>query len=478
MGHKKGESRDQKILFPDTIDDYIENNNPVRFLDAFVEHLDAKRLEFKYADAKQTGRPPYDPKDLLKLYIYGYLNRVRTSRRLEKETYRNVEVIWLMRGLKPDFKTIAEFRKNNKSVFKKIFREFNKLCRKMNLFGNELLAIDGSKFKASNNKNKNYTENLLKIKLNEIDEKIDKYFKDMDELDEEESENNLSIEELQKKISNLDEKKEYFQKLNRKIKNMGERQISLTDPDSRSFPNKYKVDVGYNAQIAVDEKHHLIAEQDVTNNVNDTNELSKISINAKHELSVEKIKVVADAGFSNVKEIKACEGNGIEAYVPIKHTSINIKRGLFSKDDFKYNAKKNCYICPAGEILYKKFERNEKRRNKRRDLIYYLTNNKCRYCPIKDKCTSAKYRRITRTPEDYVMDLMHERLLKHPHILKTRKEIVEHVFGTMKFWNEQDHFLMRGLEKVKSEFSLSALAYNITRVINIMGVERMIEALG
>lgn len=478
MGHKKGESRDQKILFPDTIDDYIEKNNPVRFLDAFVEHLDAKKLEFKYADTKETGRPPYDPKDMLKLYIYGYLNRVRTGRRLEKETYRNVEVIWLMRGLKPDFKTITEFRKNNKTVFKRIFREFNMLCRKMSLFGNELLAIDGSKFKASNNKNRNYTENLLKIKLNEIDKKIDKYFKDMDELDEEESEYNLSTEELQKKISNLKEKKEYFQKLTRKLKKSEERQISLTDPESRSFPNKYKVDVGYNAQIAVDEKHHLIAEQDVTNNVNDTNELSKISINAKQELSVEKIKVVADAGFSNVKEIKACEEAGIEAYVPIKHTSINIKRGLFSKDDFEYNTKKDCYICPAGEILYKKFERNEKRRNKRRDLIYYLTNNKCRYCPIKGKCTSAKYRRITRTPEDYVMDLMYKRLLKNPNILKTRKEVVEHVFGTMKFWNEQGHFLMRGLEKVKAEFSLSALAYNITRVINIIGVEKMIEALG
>ncbi len=476
MRHKKGDSREQRILFPDTIDNYIEENNPVRFLDAFIEKLDTKRLEFKYADPMQTGRPSYDPKDLLKLYIYGYLNRVRTSRRLEKETHRNIEVMWLLRRLKPDFKTIANFRKDNRALFKKIFREFNLLCRKMKLFGNELLAIDGSKFKASNNLGKNYTEGFLKRKLDEIDEKIDEYFQEMDELDKEENEDNISSEELQDKISNLKMEKEYFQGLSDKIKDRGEGQISLTDPDSRAYPKKYKVGVGYNVQIAVDDKHHLIVEQDVTNKVTDIDELSGIAIKAKEELSVEKIKVVADAGYCNAKEIAACEESGIEAYTPRINTSRNEKRGLYTKDMFKYDKERDCYICPAGNVLDRKFQYNEKRRNKRRDLIYYTTTM-CNECLKKKSCTTDKIRRITRSPEDHAIDAMYERIKENPGIMNRRKGIVEHVFGTVKFWNEQDSFLMRGLEKVKAEFSLSALSYNITRVINIVGVKRMIAAL-
>jgi len=476
MGHKKGEPREQIILFPDTIDDYIEENNPVRFLDAFIENLDMLKLEFKYADPMSTGRPPYDPKDLLKLYIYGYLNRVRTSRRLEKETHRNIEVIWLMRGLKPDFKTIADFRKNNRKVFKEIFREFNILCRKMNLFGNELLAIDGSKFKASNNLGKNYTETLLKTKLKEIDKKIDEYFQDMDELDEKENEDSISSEELKEKILDLRDEKEYYQELSDKIKSKGESQISLTDPDSRAYPRKYKVGVGYNAQIAADDKHHLIVEQEVTNKVTDVDELSKMAIKAKEELSVDKVKVVADAGYTNAKEIESCDEANIEAYTPRRHSSRNENRGLYTKDVFKYDKGKDCYICPAGNILNRKFQYNEKRRNKRRDLIYYTTTM-CSDCRIRKSCTTDKIRRITRSPEDHALDAMYERIKKNPDIINKRKEIVEHIFGTIKFWNEQDHFLMRGLEKVKAEFCLSALSYNITRVINIVGVKRMIEAL-
>ncbi len=476
MGHKKGEAREQGILFPDTIDDYIEENNPVRFLDAFIDNLNMKKLEFKYADPKETGRPPYDPKDLLKLYIYGYLNRVRTSRRLEKETHRNIEMMWLLRGLKPDFKTIANFRKDNRILFKKIFIEFNILCRKMKLFGNELLAIDGSKFKASNNIGNNYTENLLNTKLKEIDKRIDEYFQDMDELDEEENEDKISSEELQEKISDLKGKKEYYQDLSDKIKDRGESQISLTDPDSRAYPKKYKVGVGYNAQIAVDDKYHLIVEQDVTNKVTDIDELSGMAIKAKEELSVDKLKVVADAGYCNAKEIKACEECGIKAYTPRINTSRNDKRGLYTKEMFKYDKRRDCYICPGGKKLVRKFQHLEKRRNKKREVIYYLSTE-CRACSEKKNCTTDKVRRIMRSPEDHSIDSMNKRIARNPGIMSKRKEIVEHVFGTIKFWNEQDNFLMRGLDKVKAEFSLSALSYNITRVINIVGVKGMIKAL-
>ena len=244
----------------------------------------------------------------------------------------------------------------------------------------------------------------------------------------------------------------------------------------KSLEKKYKAGVGYNAQLAVDDKHHLIVEQDVTNKVTDIDELSRLSIKAKEELSVDKVKVVADAGYTNAKEIEACDKASIEAYTPRKHTSRNENRGLYTKDDFKYDKENDCYICPAGEALTRKFQYNEKRRKRRLDLIYYTTI-KCNGCPEKERCTTAKIRRITRTPEDHAIDAMYERIEKNPSIMKKRKEIVEHVFGTIKFWNEQENFLMRGLEKVKAEFSLSAISYNITRVINIVGVNGMIQAL-
>ena len=477
MAYKKGDSRKQTILFPPAIDDYITEENPVRFIDAFVEYLDLEELDFQRAEAASTGRPPYDPRDLLKLYIYGYLNHVRSSRRLEKETYKNIEVMFLLRKINPDHKTIADFRKDNLNSFKKVFREFTILCRKLNLFGNELMAIDGSKFKASNNKDKNITKKLLETKLKEIDEKIENYFQKMDELDKEESDKpEMSVDKLHEKISQLRDRKESYKKLSRKMKMSGETQISLTDPDSRTFPKKFGVDVGYNSQVAVDEKHHLIVEQDITNAVTDIDQLSGIAIKAKEALSLDKVKVVADAGYCNAKEIQTCDENGIEAYTSRIPTSINKNKGLYTKDAFRYDKKLDCYFCPAGKKLTYRFQSTEKRRKQRRDVLYYI-GSECKKCSQKHLCTKADARRITRCPEEHSIDLMNERVKKRPEIIKKRKQIVEHVFGSIKFWNGHNHFLMRGLEKVKAEFSLFALSYNVTRAINLVGVKRMIEAL-
>ena len=477
MSYIQGSTRNQVLLFPEVIDEYITEDNPVRFIDAFVENLDLRSLGFKRAEPAETGRPAYDPADMLKLYIYGYLNRVRSSRRLEQETHRNVEVMWLLRKLQPDFKTTADFRKDNAKAFKGVFREFTLLCRKLDLFGKELVAIDGSKFKAVNSKNKNFTEGLLKKKLKETDERIEKYLKELDEWDKKESDiHRPTSEDLKEKIAHLKDRKKYYKSLAKKMEASEDSQISLTDPDSRAFPRKFKVGVGYNVQTAVDDKHDLIVEQDVTNAVTDIDQLSDMAIKAKETLEVENLKVVADAGYCNAKEVKACEDAGIEAYTPRIPTSTNRKKGLYTKDMFQYDRKKDCYHCPAGKKLTYRFQRNEKRRHTRREVIYY-EGVSCRTCSQRPLCTVRDTRRIQRCPEEHAIDRMYERMKTHPEIMKKRKQIVEHPLGTIKFWNDQGHFLMRRLEKVRAEFSLSTLAYNIKRAVNVVGVEKLVKAM-
>jgi len=478
MSYVSGVSRDQVLLFPEAVDDYLTEENPVRFIDAFVEGLDLKRLGFKKSIPKNTGRPPYDPSDFLRLYLYGYLNRIRSSRSLEKETHRNVEVMWLMRKLRPDFKTIADFRKENRKAFKKVFRQFNILCLELDLFGKELVAVDGTKIKGVNSIYRNYPKSLLQKKLQEINEAIEGYLKDIDETDQ--RENDLPVltpEELKKKIEALKGRQESYNQMMQEMEETGESQVSLTDPDSRSFPKKFGVKVGYNAQVAVDGKHHLIVEQEVTNAVTDIDQLSSMSLKTKESLGVDTLKVVADSGYCNAKEIEACEDANIEVYAPKINTSKNPKKGLYGKEQFRYDVNNNCYYCPAGSKLTFRFESYEKRRNQRRRVLYYKGES-CHACSQKALCTESKDpRRITRCPEEGSIDRMNERIMQHPEIMGKRKQIVEHPFGTIKFWNHQNYFLMKGLEKVNAEFSLSSLAYNMKRVINILGVPKMIEAL-
>ena len=474
MDYIQGTPREQSLLFPEVIDDYITEDNPVRFIDAFVDSLDLEDLGFQRSQPALTGRPPYDPGDLLKLYIYGYLNRIRSSRRLEKEASRNVELMWLLHKLTPDFKTIADFRKDNHKAFKHVFCQFTLLCRELDFFGGELLAIDGSKFKAVNSKHRNFTKSKLKKRLEEIDAKIDKYISELDAADQQEADcPKPTKEELTEKIEQLRERKDRYGELMEEMEARGEKQVSLTDPDSRSMPKSPKVDVGYNVQMAVDDKHKLIVEQDVTNAVTDDDQLSGIAIKAKGALGVSHVRVVADMGYYHGYEIKTCEKEGIEPYVSKPLTSANRKLGLYGKEKFAYDPEKDRYLCPGGQALMYRFETTELGRR-----IRYYTTTACRNCKIKEQCTRNKAgRRITRWVHEHILERMQERVEANPALMRRRKQIVEHPFGTMKHWNDQGYFLMKGLKKVRAEMSLSALAYNINRVINILGVKQMIETL-
>ena len=474
MSYIEGTSRYQSVLFPESLDEYITPDNPVRFLDAFVDGLRVEDLGFGHSVPEVTGRPPYDPRDLLKLYVYGYLNGIRSSRKLERECGRNVEVMWLVRKLTPDFKTIADFRKENRQAFEGVFRQFTVLCQGLDLFGGELVAIDGSKFKAVNSTDRNFSRAKLEKKLQEIDEKIEGYLQEMDRADQEEEDPpGVSVEGLKDTIEKLTARKGRYEEWLRELERSGESQISLTDPESRLMPKTPRGDVSYNVQVAVDGKHHLMVEQDVTNAVIDSSQLFAMAKRAKDILGTEQLSVVADMGYYHGDEVKACEETGITAYIQKPNTSANTKLGLFGKEQFVYDAAQDCYRCPAGEQLRYHFETEELGRR----IRYYWTTA-CSRCQMKPRCTRNKeYRRITRWVHENLLERMEERVKANVDVVKQRKQIVEHPFGTIKFWNDQRHFLMRGLEKVRAEFSLSALAYNMKRAINIVGVRGLVAAV-
>lgn len=330
MDFIRGVSREQGVLFPERLEDYISEENPVRFIDAFVENLDLEALDFQRTTPAWTGRSPYSPQDLLKLYIYGYLNKVRSSRKLEQETHRNVEVMWLLCKLTPDHKTISDFRKDNRNAFLGVFRSFTLLCRQLDLFGGQLIAVDGSKFKAVNNPNRHFTKDQLKKRVQDLDKKIDQYLQDLDACDAKEastpSKDKTSLED---KIKKMKEKQTTYTHLLSDLEERGENQVSLTDPDSRSMPKSPKAKVGYNVQTAVDDKHHLIVEQDVTNEANDKAQLSKMSIKAKETMGVEELNSAADRGYYTGEEIKVCEENNITPYVPKPDSSSTKSKGLY-----------------------------------------------------------------------------------------------------------------------------------------------------
>jgi transposase len=476
MDYIEGSNRDQMTFFPQSLDEYVSDDNPVRFVDAFVENLDLVNLGFKHSALMETGRPPYHPSVLLKLYIYGYLNRVRSSRRLEQESHRNVEVIWLTGKLMPDHKTITNFRRDNRQAIREVCRTFTRFCREMDLFGGDLIAIDGSKFKAVNNKGRNFTDRKLKKAIQDIEKKIDAYLDELDENDAmEPDEHKPSVGELKEKIQRLKERMEKYKGLKKKMEDSGETQISLTDPDSRSMPlaGGPRTQVAYNVQISVDEKHKLIVDHEVTNDVTDRNLLSQMAIRAKEALGVDEIDVLADMGYYDGQQVKECLEEDITPYIPKADTSANKQLGLFSKSDFNYDPEQDCYWCPAGQILTFRFQTTEKDR----DIKYYASST-CSQCPIKAQCTRSKDgRRISRWVDEDLLEEMERRVQENPEIMKLRKRLAEHPFGTIKYHWDQGHFLMRKLPNVRAEMSLSVLAYNIKRVIKILGVSRMIEAL-
>ena len=474
MSYIEGHSRDQTTLFPEVIDDYISEDNPVRFLDAFVDNLNLKELGFKNAIENATGRPPYHPGDMLKLFIYGYINRIRTGRTLEKGTHCNLEIIWLIRKLKPDFKTICDFRKDNQQAIKKVCREFILLCRRLELFSAELVAIDGSKFRAVNSSERAYSKKKLEKIIQRIDKQIEDYLKTLALSETNESSyKKTSAEELKRKIQHIRQRKQKCQKMLTQLETEHKTQISATDPDSRLMQTSNGIKSSYNVQIAVDSKHKLIAAQDVTNDVVDRNQLSNMTIQAKQNMNAEQFDAVADMGYYHGHEVQTCLKAGITPYIPKPYTSANTKQGLYGKERFKYDAQNDCYICPAKQILNYRFTTREKNRT-----IRYYTATACKHCQLKSKCTRNKEsRRITRWINEDILESMDKRVTANPLMMEYRKQLVEHPFGTMKRWMDQGYFLTRGLGKVRTEFSLTVLAYNIKRVINIIGVKNMVAAL-
>jgi transposase/CheY-like chemotaxis protein len=453
----------------------------VRFIDAFVSSLNLGELGFVRAEPAATGRPGYEPGDLLRLYIYGYLNRVRSSRRLEVETQRNVEVMWLLGKLTPDFKTIVDFRAHNAQAITAVCKQFVGLCRHWDLFGAELVAVDGSKFRASNSRNRIFTVKGLRKRLERAEEMIGAYLAELDENDRcEESaptSRRLSEAELQEKISKLKQRQQRYQELQKKLEQEQATQVALTDPDARLMHQSSAQGggsvVAYNVQSVVDAKHKLIVAHDVTTGSSDQQQLTRMAITAKQVLGIERLEVVADQGYYDGDEVAACEQAGIEAYVPKPQTSKNLKRGLFTKRDFAYDAQADRYRCPNNQWLeYRGIQTDDGRRVK-----YYLTEA-CAACELRSRCTEAKGpRHIKRLVNEEALERMAARVAAQPHKLEQRKALVEHPFGTLKRGWNHGHCLLRTLPKVAAEFSLSVLTYNLRRVLNILGPERMIAGL-
>jgi transposase len=478
MGCIYGANRHEEIRFPERLDDYIAAENPVRFLDAFVDHLNLTTLGFQRAQPAVTGRPAYDPADLLKLYLYGYLYRLRSSRRLEQETHRNVELMWLLKKLRPDHKTIADFRKNNLVPLRQVCREFTLLCKQLELFAGELVAIDGSKFKAVNAKERNFTPDRLAKLLQQIDQRIEGYLKDLDGQDTQDeagTPGGAVAENLQAKLEALQQRKLLYADVQAQLEASGATQLSLTDPESRAMKlgKGRGTEVCYNVQTAVDSKHKLIIANDVTNDTGDRACLSPMALQAQDILGGT-FDAVADVGYYHGEEVKTCLEAGITPYVARPVTSANQKLGLFSKDDFTYDGATDTYQCPAGEQLTFRFATVQQGRH-----IRYYATAACRACPLKQQCTRNKGgRRLTRWVDEHLLEEMEQRVRSRPEVMKQRKQLVEHPFGTMKRWWDAGYFLMRGLEKVRTEFSLTVLAYNLRRVLNLVEMPRLIAALG
>jgi transposase len=472
----EGEDRLQIVLLPHCLDDYVTENNPVRVIEAFVDELDLTTLGFEGVVPEATGRPAYHPATLLKIYVYGYLNRVQSSRRLERETQRNIEVMWLTGRLTPDFKTIADFRKNNGPAIRATCRQFVMLCRQLDLFSEAVVAVDGSKFKAVNNRDKNFTPNKIQRRMEQIETSIDRYLSALDAADRQEGEvAQAKAVRLKDKIAALKQQMQQFKQMEVAVRTAPNQQISLTDPDARSMATSGKGTgiVGYNVQTAVDVEHHLIVAHEVTNVGHDRTQLVPMALRAQEAMGNEEITVLADRGYFNGDQVLACENTGVLPCVPKTLTSSSAKRGLFTRQDFVYDAEKDHYTCPAGEHLTRGFVRSDRRG----DVDQYRHLTACFTCPLKPKCTPDKLKRIKRWKHEGVLDAMQARLDRMPDAMGVRRQTVEHPFGTFKSWMGSTHFLTRTLKRVRTEMSLHVLAYNMKRVIAIIGVGPLLQAI-
>jgi transposase len=475
-GFVAGMDRGQATLLPECLDDWVDDSNPVRVIDAFVEMLDLRALGFTSVNPADTGRPAYHPSIHLKLYIYGYLNRVHSSRRLEREAGRNVEVMWLLGRLAPDFKTIADFRKDNGPAIKKVCARFVEVCREMGLLAKASVAIDGSKFKAVNNRDKNFTQAKVERRRKQLEESVARYLAQLDSADRQDPSEVVTLKKMRykEKLEKLKSEMAKLAAIEKQVLAAPDKQVSFTDPDSRSMATSGRGSgvVGYNVQTAVDTVNHLIVAHEVTNVGSDRSQLANTAQAAKEALKVEKLEAVADRGYFNGEEIKACEDAGVTVTLPKPMTSGAKAEGRFGKQDFVYLAEEDIYRCPAGEQLTHRMTTVENGQNMRR----YWTNT-CRACPLKAKCTKGPERRITRWEHEQVVEAVQERLDKNPGAMRTRRETVEHPFGTLKMRMGATHFLCKTLPKVATEMALCVLGYNMTRVLNIVGVKPLLATI-
>jgi transposase len=467
-GFIEGENRQQSTLFPERVDDYVGEDSVVRVVDVFIDRLDISGLGFKTEHA-DTGRPGYHPRTMLKIYVYGYLNQVHSSRRLEREAKRNVELMWLTGRLSPDFKTIADFRRHNGEAIRLVCREFVMLCRKLDLLS-DTVAVDGSKFKAVNNRDKNFTKAKMKRRIAEVEASIERYLEQLDEADT--SAPTEDQHRIKDRIAALTEEMDRLKKLEVRMLESPDEQISLTDPDCRSMKSRGAGIVGYNVQTAVDVETHLIVAHEVTNVGIDRRQLGPMAIKAQEILASDNtITVIADQGYYRGEELLVCEEAGITAYVAKADTSGKRDKGEFTRKQFRYIPEDDEYECPAGERAIYRFTRTEAGKQIRR---YW--SSACSSCSIKSKCTPSDYRRISRWEHEDVVERAEARLTSYPEAMRVRRATVEHPFGTLKQWMGSG-FLTKRKHNVSTEMSLHVLAYNMKRAMNLVGAKAILDAI-
>lgn len=463
-------------MLPERLEDYVGEDNPVRFIEGFVDRLDMAGCGFVRSESKVKGRPGYDPRDLLKLYLYGYSNRIRSSRMLERACGINLEVIWLMRRLRPDHKTIAEFRRLNPKAFKQVFRRFLMVCRSLGLLGGELVAIDGTQLKAVNNPRKNITRTRLQRQMREAEAKIEDYLRQLDDADaRERGGRKLNRGQLESRIGRIEMELQSMEELDESMARAEVTQVSQTDPESRAMAKNPRIAVGFNAQVSADEKHGLIVAETVTNDVHDYDQLEPMARESMDHLGhPEKLTVTADKGYDKTSQLKAVEQMGCECHVPARHNQPG-KKHLYSKDAFRYLKSKDAYRCPAGKLLPRRYESTVNGQ-----LRYsYCDPGACLGCAIKSKCTTKERgRTIVRRQDEAITERIRERMRRESEKYKRRGATVEKVFGTIKWAMGAENLLMKGLGKCQGEWSLLCTCYNLKRVMNLFGVKKLLEALG
>ena len=480
MAHRIGTDRNQMLLLPPSLDEYIDENNPVKVIDVFVDSLDLNETGFKNSIPLKKGCPPYNPGDLLKLYLYGYLNRIRSTRKLEKECTRNIEVIWLLNQLRPRYRTIAYFREDNSKAIKSVFRQFVVMMKKWDLIAGDLLAVDGSKFRAVNSKKNNCNQQKIQRHLNYIDQKVDEYLKELDENDnKEQGERKLKVKEC---LQQLEQRRQKYIDLERQLRETGQDQVSTTDPDARQLIIRGDIaEVAYNAQTTVDSKHNLVIDTKVIN-TNDRKILSTMGLQAKEILNKDSFELLADKGYHNGEELQKCDLMNIKTYVAPQesHSGNKIPTQEYLGDKFEYNSQVDCYTCPEGETLisngrwYKKFYRTHI------ILVKQYKTKSCRECPKRSLCTSSPVERgriIERSQYQDSVDANNLRVRNKKEKYRLRQTMTEHPFGVVKRQWGYDHLMMKGLQKTDSEISLIFLCYNLKRVMNILGINGILAAI-